>query len=138
MAQPQAKDDVIIEEEGGVFKRTIEQVTPRTSAKRPRDEQVPAESPSKFQHTTGGTRFAAATKQESLPVPFWKKLNHRHPAFQTREVGHFSLLNRDDDKECFDDKRYLRGNRAPSEFASELQLLVSSVHIPASNTERQF
>ena len=50
-------------------------------------------------------------EQDSLSVPFWKNLNRRQSSFefQTTEIGSFSLLTRADEKECFEDKRYLRG-----------------------------
>ena len=94
------------EEETGVIQRTTtEHISP---SKRKREEEIPSESPKKYIHTGDNNRVA--TVQNSLRVPFWKELNRRQSSseFRTNEIGNFSLLTRDDEKECFEDKRYLR------------------------------
>jgi hypothetical protein len=109
--KPQETDGVVIEEEIGVFQRTTQQISPPKQEKRKRDEEIPAESPSKYMHVADGNRSATTTRvQDSLRVPFWKDLNRRQSSaeFHTTEIGSFSLLTRGDEKECFEDKRYLR------------------------------
>ena len=105
------EDDVVIEEEVGVIQRTIEHRSPSTQEKRKRDEDGSFQSPNKYRHSSDGHRSPAVAKQDFLTVPFWKQLNNRQPSvqFHTREIGSFSLLTRDDKKECFEDQRYLRG-----------------------------
>jgi hypothetical protein len=108
------KDEVIVEEEIGIFERRIEQGTSSPKQeKRKRDDEFSVTLPSKYKRTSDGNRSAttttAAVEQYSLSVPFWKTLNRRQPPFQTDQIGYFSLFNRADEKECFDDKRYLRG-----------------------------
>jgi len=106
--KPQEKDEIVIEEEIGVFQRTIEQ----TSHKFIRDEETSGESSNNYIRVSDGNRSARTTTEHgSLSVPFWKHLNHKQPSvqFHTDEIGYFSLLNRADEKECFEDKRYLRG-----------------------------
>jgi len=109
------KDEVIVEEEIGIFERTIEQGTSSPKKeKRKRDDEFSITSPSKYKRNSDGNRSApttttAAVEQYSLSVPFWKTLNRGKPPFQTAEIGYFSLFNRAAEKECFDDKRYLRG-----------------------------
>jgi hypothetical protein len=110
----QEKEEVVIEEEVGVFQRTTERISPVIKEKRKREEESPVESPSKYVHTSDGNRSArttTTTEQDSLSVPFWKHINRRDSSFQfqSNEIGSFSILRRTDDKECFDDKRYLRG-----------------------------
>jgi hypothetical protein len=108
----QEKNELVIEEESGVFQHTTERISPLTKEKRKRDEDISVEPPSKYIHTSDGNRSATTvTKQDSLSVPFWKNLNRQQSSFQfqSNEIGCFSLLNRTDDKECFEDKRYLRG-----------------------------
>lgn len=110
--KPQEKDGLIIEEEGGVFQRTIQQISPSTQDKRKRDEETSVGSSSKYRHTSDGNRSATTMiEQDSLSVPFWKHLNNRQSSihFNTNEIGCFSLLTRGDEKECFEDNRYLRG-----------------------------
>ncbi|CAF0725253.1 unnamed protein product [Rotaria sordida] len=110
------KDEPVIEEETGVFQRTIQQISPSTKEKRKRNEEIPVESPKKCSHRSDGNRCSITEmKNNSLSVPFWKNLNHRQSSFQfqTHEIGYFSLLNRTDDKECFEDKRYLRVYKYP-------------------------
>jgi hypothetical protein len=118
--KPQEKD---IEEEIGVVQRTTQQVSSSKQEKRKRDEEIPAESPNKYMHGSDGNRSVTTTtrKQNSLRVPFWKDLNHRQSSaeFHTTEIGTFSLLTRADEKECFEDKRYLRSryfHRFPFKF----------------------
>jgi hypothetical protein len=109
--KPQEKDELVIEEEIGVFQHTIEQISPSRNEKRKRDDEIPSESPHKYTDISGRNRLAKKTiKQASLSVPFWKQLNGNKPSIQlqTNEIGYFSLLNQTDEKECFDDKRYMR------------------------------
>ncbi|CAF1215856.1 unnamed protein product [Adineta ricciae] len=111
---PREKDDVTIEEEGGVFERKIEHVPSSVQGKRRRDDYHSVDSQNKYRQHSDGSRFATTTtEQDALPVPFWKHINRGQIAFETRDVGCFSLLNRADDKECFDDKRYLRVYKYP-------------------------
>lgn len=110
----QEKDEVVVEEEIGVFERTIEQVVSSSPTKQKckREDEFPVMSPSKYRQTSDGNRSATTTtvKQDSLSVPFWKTLNRRRQSsFQADEIGYFSLHSGADEKECFDDKRYLRG-----------------------------
>ncbi|CAF1535183.1 unnamed protein product, partial [Didymodactylos carnosus] len=49
-----------------------------------------------------------STSDSHLDVPFWKKIMSNRPFFEPKEIGNFSLLNRGDTKECFEDDRYLR------------------------------
>jgi hypothetical protein len=110
--KPQEKDKLVIEEEIVVFQSTTEQISPSKTDKRKREEEIPAESPSKHKHVSYGNRSATTTmKEDSLSVPFWKHLNYKQSSgqFHTVEIGSFSLLTRADEKECFEDQRYLRG-----------------------------
>ncbi|CAF3736466.1 unnamed protein product [Adineta steineri] len=110
----QDEDEVIIEEEIGVFEQTIKQVSAPTTEKRKRDDELPTGSPSKYASNSDRDRSGTTTAElDALPVPFWKKLNYRQPFFETNEIGFFSLINRADEKECFDDKRYLRVYKYP-------------------------
>jgi hypothetical protein len=117
--KPQEKD---IEEEIGVVQRTTQQISSSKQEQRKRDEEIPAESPSKYMHASGGNRSVTTTReQNSLRVPFWKDLNYRQSSaeFHTTEIGTFSLLTRAGEKECFEDKRYLRSryfHRFPFKF----------------------
>jgi len=113
-AKPQKKDEFVIQEEIGVFQRTIKQISPPIRDKRKRDDETSEESPTKYVHVSDGNRSATTTKrmeEDSLSVPFWKNLNHQRSSFQFQatELGSFSLLTRADEKECFEDKRYRRG-----------------------------
>jgi hypothetical protein len=104
-AKPQEK---VIEEIGVIQRTTTQQISP---SKRKREEEIPTESSKKYMHTADNNRLATTTReQNSLRVPFWKDLNRRQSSseFHTNEIGSFSLLTRDDEKECFEDKRYLR------------------------------
>ena len=109
-------EQVMIEEESGV----IEQISPSKNEKRKREEDADERSPNKYKHTADGSRAATTSSQRnSLTVPFWKNLNRRQSSteFHSTEIGTFSLLTRDNTKECFDDKRYLRSNSsAENEF----------------------
>lgn len=145
MANPkvksQEKDQVIIEEDIGVFQRTIEQSSP---SKRKRDEEIPDESPKKYTHTSHGNRSATTTiapvKHDSLSVPFWKHLNGKSSSnqFQTTEIGSFSLLTRAEEKECFEDKRYLRGKYSSIFFKTDLKFLFSVYKYPLETLNVNF
>lgn len=116
-------EELIIEEESGTIKRTVEQVSPSQQEHRKRTHESSHESPSKYRQSSDGNRTAVtppttttSAREHSLSVPFWKQLNGSHASSQceTRQIGCFSLLKRTDDKECFDDKRYLRGKESVS------------------------
>ncbi|CAF3339487.1 unnamed protein product [Rotaria sp. Silwood1] len=132
------KDELVIEEEIGIFQRTTKQISPSSTQKRKQNDNARVESPSKYIHHSDGNRIATTgMKNNSLSVPFWKNLNHRQSSFQfeTHEIGSFSLLSRTNDKECFEDQRYLRVYKYPlqtlnvnfdlkvgeSDFSSEVQ-----------------
>ncbi|CAF2999220.1 unnamed protein product [Rotaria socialis] len=115
MASAQIKTDgtheLVIEEEAGIIQRNIQQNSPSTNEKRKQYEDNLVESPRKCIHNSDGNRcLIKENKQSSLSVPFWKTLNRQQSSFQfqSNQIGYFSLLNRKDDKECFEDKRYLR------------------------------
>lgn len=104
-------DSVIIEEEKGVLERKIEHVSPSKNEKRKREEDTPNDSPNKYKHSADGNRAAANSSHlPFLNVPFWKNINRRQSStdLRTTEISTFSLLTHDNQKECFDDKRYLR------------------------------
>ncbi|CAF1271075.1 unnamed protein product [Rotaria sordida] len=114
------KDEPVIKEDIGVFQRTTQQISPSTQEKRKRNEDIPVESPRRYIHRSDGNRYATTEmKNNSLSVPFWKNLNHRQSSFQfqTHEIGYFALFNQIDDKECFEDKRYM--SVGESDFISE-------------------
>ena len=136
---PREKDDVVIEEEGGVFERKIEHIPSSAQGKRRQDDYHSVDSQNKYRQHSDGSRFATtATQPDALSVPFWKHINRGQITFETREVGCFSLLNRADDKECFDDKRYLRG-KSLFFFSFFIHAFVRfSVQISTSDIERQF
>ena len=112
-AKPQKDEELVVEEEAGVFERTIERISPFREQKRKQNETSPMESPVKQKQVSESARPSAPVpKEEFLSVPFWKQLNRPSASchFQTREVGCFSLISQTDEKECFEDKRYLRSN----------------------------
>ena len=103
--------ETVIEEECGIIERTTQQISPPSRDKRKRDEDVFLESPNKYRNASNGNRSATTSQEhDSLSVPFWKNLNRRQSSaeFHTTEIGTFSLLTRANEKECFEDKRYLR------------------------------
>ncbi|CAF2705172.1 unnamed protein product [Rotaria sp. Silwood2] len=115
------KDQLVIEEEVGVFQHTIKQISPSTTEKRKQTEDTHVGSPTKCMHHSDGSRFSKTQMEnKSLSVPFWKNLNHRQSSFQfeTHEIGSFSLLSRTNDKECFEDKRYRRVYKYPLQTLS--------------------
>ena len=114
-AKPCEEDSVIIEEEKGILEKRVEQISPSKNEKRKREDEEdgPNRSSNKYKHTADGNRTAVTTNsssRRSLTVPFWKNINRRQSSgeIHTREMGTFSLLTRNNEKECFDDKRYLR------------------------------
>lgn len=108
-AKPEEKNEYVIEEKTDKF----QQGSSSTIHKHKRDEDITHESSSNYKRTSYGNRFSTTTvnNEDSLTVPFWKKLNYRQSSidFHTNEIGNFSLLTHDNEKQCFDDKRYLRG-----------------------------
>ncbi|UJR33888.1 hypothetical protein I4U23_021309 [Adineta vaga] len=111
----QEKEDVVLEEESGVIERRIDHISSSIQGKRPRYDQHSTEPPSKYRQHSNRNHIGMRTtvEQDVLSIPFWKHINRQQTFFQTREIGYFSLLNRADDKECFDDKRYLRVYKYP-------------------------
>ena len=116
-------EELTIEEESGTIKRTVEQISHLQKEHRKRTHENPHDPPSKYRQSSDGNRTAitpptttTAAREHSLSVPFWKQLNRRDASSQcgTRQIGFFSLLKRTDDKECFEDKRYLRGKESVS------------------------
>jgi hypothetical protein len=118
-------EELIIEEESGTIERTVDKVSLAQNEGRKRTHESSHESPSKYRQSSDGNRTAiavptttttttTAAREHSLSVPFWKQLNDKNAASQceTRQIGCFSLLKRTDDKECFEDKRYLRGTES--------------------------
>ena len=103
--------ELIIEEEAGTIELIVQKVSPPQNEKRKRLHESSHELPNKYRPTSDGSRVAPAPREASLPVPFWKQLNSTHASSQcqTRRIGHLSLLKRIDDKECFEDRRFLRG-----------------------------
>ena len=92
--KPEEKQEIVIEEEIGVFQHTIKQISPSTQEKRKQDEVGSLDSPSKYIHHADRNRFETrAGEENSLKVPFWKHLNQRQSSFQFRvdEIGCFSL-----------------------------------------------
>lgn len=109
--KPKESDSLIIEEEAGVIPRTIE------PEKRKRDDETPTESPTKYRHGSDGHRVSTSRtthdqRERSLQVPFWKQLNRRQTSseFRARSIGWFSILRRENGKDCFEDQRYMRSN----------------------------
>lgn len=100
----QEKDDVVIEETS-------------TGEKRKHDGEFHSKSsPNKYHRTSDSRRSppkTTANQRDFLSVPFWKHLNNDRicSGFQPTEIGSFSLLTRDNEKECFEDNRYRRGRK---------------------------
>ena len=109
--KPQEEGGVVIEKETDVIQRTTQQISPSKAEKRKRDEDIPTESSKKYVHTSDGHRSATTSREQaSLRVPFWKQISRQKPftEFHTTEIDSFSLWNRGDKKEFFQDNRYLR------------------------------
>ena len=112
MTSPKVKSNEIDEPQVEEKINTCSTTTPLTRQKRNRDEEITFKSSRKYIHRIDGNNLSIpGTNKDSLTVPFWKQLNDKQLSFQfqTKEIGSFSLLNRADEKQCFDDKRYLRG-----------------------------
>ena len=115
--KPKESEPLIIEEEAGVIQRSIQQVSPAQPEKRKRDDETPNESPTKYRQGSDGHRVSTSRtthdqRERSLQVPFWKQLNRRQPSneFRARSIGSFSILRRENGKDCFEDQRYMRSN----------------------------
>lgn len=105
------RKEIITEEQSGIFQQSIKTSSSSPNEKRKDHEDNYVQSSNKYiRHSDETNSAAIQTNKSFLNVPFWKNLNRQQSSayFQVNEVGYFSLISRTDDKQCYEDKRFLR------------------------------